>query len=263
MALKLSTGLRNYMLQQGSFKSAFSDSVLRIYSGSPPSYPTTSDADAAPTGTLLLEVTKSSGTVSSSELAVPQMHKAIFAGGSGNYVLRIGPSGSEVSYTIAFTGSILASMKLMCDLINRTCPEFAMAHDGTDTAYLAPRVQGNSGVVYTCDNTGTTATLTVSTTSTFSIAADDCLQFGVATSGSIVKALTWSGVGLAAAGTGTSAGYFRLVRPNDLGTLNQTDLRLQGTVGTSGTDLIMSSTTIVYNATTTVDSFTITLPVSL
>lgn len=61
MTIKLSTGLRNYMLDTGSFKAAFpggaNGSRLRIFSGSPPA-----DADAAETGTLLVNITNNSTT---------------------------------------------------------------------------------------------------------------------------------------------------------------------------------------------------------
>lgn len=71
MSYQLSTGLRNHMMDTGSFKAALADGFIKIYSGPPPA-----TADMAPTGTLLciisdngtgtgldLEAAASSGTL--------------------------------------------------------------------------------------------------------------------------------------------------------------------------------------------------------
>jgi hypothetical protein len=52
MTVKTSTGLRNAMLDTGSFKGTMATAKLMIYSGTAPA-----DADAATTGTLLCTVT--------------------------------------------------------------------------------------------------------------------------------------------------------------------------------------------------------------
>jgi hypothetical protein len=56
MALKASTGLRNYMLDDQSLKDALALGKLYIYSGSAPV-----DADAVSTGNLLVTITVASG----------------------------------------------------------------------------------------------------------------------------------------------------------------------------------------------------------
>jgi hypothetical protein len=68
----------------------------------------------------------------------------------------------------------------------------------------------------------------------------------------------WSGV---AAATGTAT-YFRLVVNTDTGVLSTTEIRMQGTIGTSGADLNMSSVGIVEDATQTIDTFDLTMPAS-
>lgn len=85
------------------------------------------------------------------------------------------------------------------------------------------------------------------------------LEFGDAASGAISKAsgATWSG---AAVASGT-AGYFRLcANATDAGGASTTLPRIDGSIGTSGADLNMSSTTITSGQTYTIDTFTITLP---
>jgi hypothetical protein len=68
---------------------------------------------------------------------------------------------------------------------------------------------------------------------------------------------TWDGVAVA---TGT-AGYFRYcASTSDAGGTSTTALRIQGAVATSGSELNMSSTSITSGATTTIDTFDITMP---
>ncbi len=84
-----------------------------------------------------------------------------------------------------------------------------------------------------------------------------CHFLAAAVSGVLSKdANAWSGV---AAASGT-ASYFRLVVNTDTGVLSTSELRLQGTVGTSGADLNMSSVSIVISATQTIDTFDLTMP---
>ena len=90
-------------------------------------------------------------------------------------------------------------------------------------------------------------------------AFDNGLEFGDAASGAISKASseTWQDAGLA---SGT-AGWFRFVaNATDAGAASTTLPRIDGSIGTSGADLNMSSTAITTGATYTIDSFTLTLP---
>ena len=85
------------------------------------------------------------------------------------------------------------------------------------------------------------------------------LEFGDAASGAISKAAAeiWQDAGIAAG----TAGWFRFIaNPADAGAASTTLPRIDGSVGTSGADLNMSSTTITVGATYTIDTFTLTLP---
>ncbi len=66
----------------------------------------------------------------------------------------------------------------------------------------------------------------------------------------------WSGVN-AATGVAT---FYRFVAVGDDGTSSTTQARVQGTVGTAGADLNLSSTSLVSAATQTVDFYSIALP---
>lgn len=76
-----------------------------------------------------------------------------------------------------------------------------------------------------------------------------------AATGSKTKLGTWSGTGAAAAGTGTAAGYFRIVDTAG------TTCHMQGKVGATGdgtADMTLDNVSIAQNQTVTVNSFTLT-----
>jgi len=89
---------------------------------------------------------------------------------------------------------------------------------------------------------------------------DNGLEFGDASDGVIAKAdgEVWSGVGLAEA----TAGWFRFYDNNMTTGASTSAIRFDGSVGTSGAQLILSNINITVGATITIDSFQITLPAS-
>lgn len=92
------------------------------------------------------------------------------------------------------------------------------------------------------------------------------LDFDAPSGGVLSKAVaeTWSGVGRSAAGTGTTAGWFRFYgNPTDDGSLSTTLPRIDGRISTSGGEMLLSNLNIVEGATTTVDSFSISWPTTL
>ena len=89
------------------------------------------------------------------------------------------------------------------------------------------------------------------------------LNFDAPSSGVLSKAAaeTWSGVGLAAAGTGTTATYFRFYDNSQDTGASPTGLRFDGAIGTTSTsELQMTVTTIVEGAPVVINSFTYTPP---
>ena len=66
----------------------------------------------------------------------------------------------------------------------------------------------------------------------------------------------WSGVN-AASGTAT---FYRHVAVGDDGTLSTSQARLQGTVGTAGAELNLSSVNLSNGATQTIDYYSVTQP---
>ena len=103
------------------------------------------------------------------------------------------------------------------------------------------------------------ATITVSSGAFTAGAETNALEFGDADDGEIEKASgeVWSGEGLV---TGT-AGWFRFyANATDAGGASTTLPRIDGSIGTSGSDLNMSSTSVIDGSTYTIDSFKLTLP---
>ncbi len=84
------------------------------------------------------------------------------------------------------------------------------------------------------------------------------LNFAAPSGGAVAKAASevWSGV---AAATGT-AGWFRFYANDRTTGADASHARFDGSVSTSGAQLNMSSTAITAGATTTIDSFVVTMP---
>lgn len=96
-------------------------------------------------------------------------------------------------------------------------------------------------------------TINTVTGSGFDLSFKDTATAGVLSK----RTSTWDGVAVA---TGV-AGYFRYcASTSDGGGTSTTEIRIQGAVATSGSELNMSSTTITSGATTTIDTFDITMP---
>lgn len=87
------------------------------------------------------------------------------------------------------------------------------------------------------------------------------LNFSAAAAGAMAKtAAVWSGLGLAA----DTAGWFRFCgNPTDNLLVSTTLPRIDGRVSTTGAELNMSNLSVVVDATSTIDSFTLAFPATL
>lgn len=256
MALKISTGLRNFLTGEGSLRKAFEDAVIKIYSGVAPSSP-----DDAASGVLLATITKASGAVTAGDRSTPRRYKVnIGSHGSGEtFKLNVTADGvGPTTYTYTNTpdaGDADAVAKGVARMINDIPQLRAVAAEaGTGNLY----VQGNiDGLDFTLADGSGTGTLTV--TSVEASARANTLQLGAPAAGVISKnSDIWSGVAVA---TGT-AGYFRVLTSLDTGVLSTTEVRMQGNISTSGAELNLSNLNIVIGATQTIDTFELTLPIS-
>ena len=80
--------------------------------------------------------------------------------------------------------------------------------------------------------------------------------FAAASGSAIAKAGTWQDA--SADGTGTAA-HFRMMRSGDSGGASTTTSRLEGTVGTSGSDINLDSVSITAGQSVTITSFSFSL----
>jgi hypothetical protein len=253
MALELSTKLRNDLLGGRSFREIFADSVIRIYSGSAPS-----SADSAATGTLLVSITKSGGTVSTDEVSTRQQGKINVGTCVNANTIAITLNSHNYTYTCA-SDTEATEAGLAAAYFNRVCAAAGepvlFAACATADIYVISTVPGTA---FTLADNSSTATITV-TQAAVANAQADTIRWAAPSSGAITKeSETWNGVAVA---TGV-AGYFRLVNSSDDASSDTGYIypRLQGNVATSGTEMTLSNTTITSGATQTIDSATITMP---
>ena len=260
MAVKLSTGMVNYITGFGSFRQAMEDFLLKIYGGA--TAPTT--VDEAPAGSLLVTLSRASATTYITGVA------GVPGWGEVNTVLVTSFAVGETwSFDITISGETLFT--------TRTFTNTPDVGDAKDVAVKLVKLFQDAGLKACCSGTdgyvyvmapskhsllialhaGSTGTVTIGDAVYAAVANNDCLHLGPPTLGVIGKdSDVWSGVNAA---TGV-ASYFRMVRPDDSGILSTTDLRLQGGCATSGSEMTMSNTTLTAAATCTLDSFTVTLP---
>lgn len=267
MAVKLSTGLVQFLTGEGSLRKAFEDGILNIYTGTAPT-----TADAIPTGTLLCKLTKSSGavvTTSRTDRSVPRSQKHTMSGthaasSSVSVVVTLNDASTATyTYTIHSTSASLhtttATAREFAQMIDDIPQLHAISVPGATTAIgrlivVQSRIAGLTFGITQKTSLGPTISAGTLITTASRL---NTLQLGIPVAGVISKSGdTWSGVNLA---TGVS-GYFRLVAPGDDATLSTTQVRLQGTCATSGAELNMSNTTLTISATTTIDTFAVTLP---
>jgi hypothetical protein len=253
MALKCSTGLRNFLTGEGSFRKAFEDAVLKIYSGVAPASP-----DDAETGTLLAKITKSSGTVAAGERGTPRLYQIEISGTpDAGDVVKLLVDGAAYDYTLLAEDNTLAKVAIKVARMLNDIPYLDAVPVG-DTGFLHVKGRIDGLDLTIAENTSTG--ITVAVTAKQAAVRPNTLQFGAPASGVISKnADIWSGLGIAPGGT---AGYFRLVTSQDTGAQSTTEVRLQGNVSTSGAELNLSNLAIVAGATQTIDGCEFTLPIS-
>ena len=257
MAERISTGMRNKILAMK--REILDDFVRNIYTGTSPT-----SADNAKSGTLLVTITKSSGTVDSNERSTPGRWSVTIPGthATGTYAVNITTADSVTPTTCTYNttdpeghASNDDIAKGLARKIREACPQvFAIAEGANSKLYIQGRV-GGLDISAVADGVGT---ITIVTFSEIEVAArSDALYYAAPSSGSMSKATdTWSGL-IAATGV---AGYFRDVRPDDDGTESTAQQRLQGTISTSGAELNIGNTTLTAGETHTVTTYSLTEP---
>lgn len=257
MTMRFSTGLRNFLAARGSYKDAFQNGKLEIYSGAQPA-----DADAAVTGTLLCTITDNSGARTAEVLASGSVE---LTGGASGSVDSITVDGVEIlGAAVPFNASLTqtaADVATQCSRF-RGNVEYSVTSSGAVVTIKALPGTGASANGFVVASTVTTITKT-DTNLSGGVSAVNGLKFSEVSAGTITKlaSQTWSGVNGA---TGT-AGYYRLYGSvADAGGADATGtaIREDGGIATSGADMNLTSTTLTSGVATAITAFSRTVPAS-
>lgn len=256
MAWRPSKALRNYLLEGGSLKHALSNCFIKVYTGSQPA-----NAEAAPTGTLLVTYSRASGAITREVQSVGSVD--LTGGASGSVDTITVNSISILPAAVPFNSSLAQTAQDVCDAINNNPKNHLFECFVTSTDVINIRAKRGLGALPNGWVVASTVTTITKTDSNMAGGVDavNGLNWGDAAAGAIVKLAseTWSGV---AGATGT-AGWVRVESAvSDPGTLDSSEsiIRADGAVATSGAELNMTPTSITSGATQTISSFSITLP---
>ncbi len=260
MTIRLSTGARNGLLLGLGFAGMFNRGYMKIFSGSQPA-----NADAAETGTNLGIVSSSSLTLTKETRATGSITITGASGGSINNItvggLNIIPDGA---ITVSGDTTTTLATKL-ATAINRNGIMEASSSGAVVTISGRPGT-GVTTAAVAGSLTTATATYVNMGSGVAGVAPVNGLLFGDPVAGVIAKDANqiWSFTGIN--GTGT-AGWFRLYgsNTNDSGAIISAAPyypRLDGSVGLSGADLILSNISIATGSPNTIDTFTFTMPAS-
>lgn len=269
MTLRYSPALQNYIAEGGSWKSFFDNGSIEIYTGAQPA-----TADLAVSGTLLATITASSGAKTDEVKATGVI--TLTGGGSGTVdtvsILGVDVLGGAVS----FNSSLNQTATDVATALNRSPKNkfFVASTTGASAVITLTAKPGFGALLNSAALACTSTTITNAITSTTFGSGTGGSVAGVnavnglkmdynATAGAMTKdpTQTWSGT---AVGAGTqTAGWFRYKGSiADAGALDSSAvyLRMDGSIGTSGSDLNMSSTSVTNGATQTISTFTFTVP---
>ena len=256
MSTAISTGLRDFLVQNGGIKRFLNGAILRIYSGSQPA---TADVDDTVSGTLLNTITLASGAHTPEILSAGSL---TVIGTVGTVTGILVNSVQILGATCTFATSLSQLATDIATQINtyNSSPEYtAVAVGAKVTVYAAPGTgTGPNGfVLATTGAGGITSTDVNMGTEVAGVASANGLTWGLSASGVLSKTGTWSGV---AAATGTP-GWFRIARSAaDCAGATTTLRRLDGSVSSSSADLNINPNSSTIGVTLTIDTFTITLP---
>ena len=251
MTLKYSTAAREFMASVGSFKDAFQNGRIEIYTGAQPA-----NADAAVTGTLLCTLTSSSLARTAEVLATGTVTLSTGAAGSVsaltvNGVDIMGPAAVPYVTSLTVTAANLAAQ------INAWKGAVRYRATSSGAVVTITALPGTGATPNTFAVSPSFVTLTGASTAMASgVAPVNGLQWNDAVAGvlNILTGQTWSGVN----GASNTAGWFRAYGSvADAGALDSAlvFIREDGAISTSGAELNMASTALTSAATTTISAW--------
>lgn len=263
MAKRISTAMRNFLADRGSWADALSGGRIKVYSGVQPA-----TADDAPTGTLLATFTTAGATF------VPEVRATatLTISGSAGSVSSVTVGGMELlSAAVDFTTDLTTTAGLIAAGINarRLAHRFTAAAVGATVTLTAPLNSGSAMNGMTVAATATTLAVSVNggssttlggTGATAGVDSSGGLGFLDAAAGVLKKdAGAWQGIGLADG----SAGWMRFEGTDtDTGAPDTSFqfLRFDCSIGTTGADINVTNTTVAVGAGQTFGKFELTIP---
>ena len=270
--LSFSPALCNFVAESGSWKNAFDNGAIDLYTGSKPA-----TADLAPTGTLLCTITSGSAAQTNETRATGVITLTVGAT-TGDTVTTFTLAGLEIKGATTVWNTSLTQMAADCALAINRCPSnllvTATSSGAVITLTALPGVGTylNGKTIAVGVGGNMVATITSTTMGSGSgggvagVAAANGLRmdYNVA-AGVFTKdtTQTWSGT---AVGAGTqTAGWFRYRSSlADAGALDSATppvyMRMDGTVGTSGADMNMTNTAVANGAPQVLSSFSFAIP---
>ncbi len=255
MTMKLSTGARNFINKQGGMDDMLRNGWIEIYSGAQPS-----SADAAATGTLLCTISNASGAITKEVLSTGSV---TLTGGASGSVNTITVNSVEVlGAAVNFNATLTQTAIDIAAQINRfkSVPDYTATSVGAVITISALPGTGTGPNTFVVASSVTTITKTDANMAG-GVASVNGLKFDVSSAGIMNKltSQTWSGVNAA---TGT-AGWFRqygsVADASGLDSL-ALYLRIDGSISTSGAEMNLNSTAFTSAATTTLASWSMTIP---
>ena len=251
--ISLGTGLRNSLLGNKSLADLLNGGVIKIYSGFAPT-----TADDAATGQLLVTITNNGETTP----AKKRIMFEVVAADNTDYTITLNKhlftftSGSSATKEQIIDGLKAAIDSVLGNVVNSTLIETYNLYNVITTS-----LDANHNLVIEAVNNNEDFIFSVSSNITSNIisnAAPGLHLSYLVSDGTLTKVDSENWVGKCVA-SGT-AGYFRFEPFGDDDTQNDGSMRIQGTVGTVNSDMLVTTTSFVENSTQTIDAFTLTLP---
>jgi hypothetical protein len=255
MTLRYSTGLRNHLAAGGSFKRAFQNGRIEIYTGSQPA-----NADAAVTGTLLATITNSSGAHTAEVRATGTI---TIAGSAGSVDTVTIDGDAIIDAAVPWNTSTTQTATDLAQAINDYESHLGVSATSAGAVVTVYAPLG-AGAAFNAAVLATTVTTLTATPVNFSggVTAVNGLKFGTESAGAVAKlaSQTWEGTNVA---NGTAGWYRMYGSVADAGGLdsNAQTIREDGAISTSGQQLnFTGSTMVTLSAKTTINTWSRTVP---
>jgi hypothetical protein len=258
MSIKLSTGLRTYLLRDGSVQHAFTGGTIELYTG-----PQTTSADDGDTATLLATITLAGGTHTNEVQSAGTVQ--LTAGGSGNVSAITVNSVEILGATITFATDLPTTAGLIAAQINRYLTKTGIEYTATSDGLATPTITIKANLGAGTGPNGWTVAATAGTIThtdapmAGGVASANGLTWGDVAAGILSKSTdVWSATAIAAG----TIGHFRMKGPiaDTSSSTSTTAIRLDGSIAVTGGDINISNTTVALAAPLVVTSWNINLP---